>query len=287
MKPTSIAETIAILKEYGLDAKIIAGGTELNELAKRGMLPHVRKLVDIEGLALDHINESEAGVTIGAMVTVADLMNAPAIVNNPAYAAVNEAVKRIQPLQVKNVATIGGALCSSLPLFDLPTAVLSVDATLRAVGPNGLREIQADRFFLDYFLPALHVGELVTEIRLPPFLDRTVSGFEKLQLTAEDLALANAAVRITVDSDGKCQDARICLGGRGTTRLPTRAKKAERVVAGSTLDDSALERAAKMASDEIRPVSDHRASSSYRRHVARVILGRLLKRLRDELQGRV
>jgi len=260
---------------------VIAGGTEVNELAKRGMLSHVKVLVDIEKLHLDYVKRVEGFIAIGAMTTISSLMKDPLIKSKHCYRAVREAAERIEPVQVKNVATVGGALCSSLPFFDLPTAMLALDAVIYVVGRNGSREIPASQFFLDYFLPNLRAGELVTEVRIPEFSDGSISGFDKLQLTAEDLALVNTAVRLSVGQVGFCREARIAVGGRGTTRIPKRLLNAEKFLLGRRLNESVLEGAANTAAKEIRPISDQRASSQYRRDATRVLLKRSLRRLAE------
>jgi CO/xanthine dehydrogenase FAD-binding subunit len=275
-KPSTIDEATTVLRQFGIRAKVIAGGTELNELAKRGMLPHVKKLVDIEKLQLDYIKQDENFLVIGAMTSIADLMRNQIVTSDISYGALKEATQKIRPIQVKNVATVGGSLCSALPLFDLPTAVLAVDGIVHAVSPTGIRDIPSTEFFLDYFLPNLRAGELVTEVRIPRYPRGTISGFEKLQFTSEDLALANVAIRVTLDDNAVCQEARVAVGGRGTTRVPARLFAVEKALVNQMLSDELVETTADLAAEEVKPISDQRCSSQYRRAAIQTLVKRVL-----------
>lgn len=281
LKPSSIQEAARILREHGITAKVVAGGTELNELAKRGMLPHVKKLVDIENLGLDFVRNESSFIAIGAMTTIATLMRNPTISLTRSYGALKEAAQCIEPTQVRNVATIGGALCSALPFFDLPTAVLAMDANLHIVGGAGSREMPSHEFFLDYFLPSLRAGEILAEVRIPKFSGKTISGFDKFQVTAEDLALVNIGARVTLDESNVCREVRIVVGGRGTTRIPTRLGRSEKALLNYPLSAERIDRVSDLVQEEIQPISDQRSSNEYRRQCARVLMRRLLKRLSE------
>ncbi len=278
IKATSVEQVVSTLSTYGFRAKIVAGGTELNELAKRGLIPHVEKLIDIEDLGLEYVREDSEWLRIGAMTTITDLGRSAKIRSKTGLRALAEAVNRIEPTQVKNVATVGGAICSGLPLFDLPTALVAMDARARVVGPRGERLIALTDFFLDYFLTSLKTGEFVVEVLIPEKSSRAGSWFDKLQVTSEDLALVNAAVHLSLDESGRICNPRIALGGRGTSRVPTRALGAERLADGELGSKVSVGKVAQKAALEIRPISDQRASAEYRRKMAGVLVERCLGR---------
>ena len=278
IKATSVEQVVSTLATYGFRAKIVAGGTELNELAKRGLIPHVEKLIDIEDLGLEYVREDSDWLRIGAMTTIADLGRSAKIRSETGLRALSEAVNRIEPTQVKNVATVGGAICSGLPLFDLPTALVAMDARARVIGPRGERIIALTGFFLDYFLTSLKTGEFVVEVMIPKTSSRAGSWFDKLQVTSEDLALVNAAVHLSLDGSGRVRNPKIALGGRGTNRVPTRALRAEQLADGELEGKISVGKVAQKAAREIRPISDQRASAEYRRKMACVLVERCLGR---------
>jgi carbon-monoxide dehydrogenase medium subunit len=111
---------------------------------------------------------------------------------------------------------------------------------------------------------------------LPLPAKRTGSAFIKLDDNANDLAIVNVAVRITVDG-GTCADARVIVGG-GCGNTPIRAASAEKVLVGADLGDDLMYDAGQAVAADIDPISDHRASAKYRRATAKVLVQRALDR---------
>ena len=88
-----------------------------------------------------------------------------------------------------------------------------------------------------------------------------------------DLAIVGVAVVVTVE-DGICNDIRIALGAVAPT--PIRARRAEGIIKGQKLSDEVIERAARVAAEECRPISDHRASAEYRIEMVKVLTKRAI-----------
>jgi len=108
--PTSVAEALNDLAAYGGRAKIIAGGSDLLYLMKRdSLVPAHDVLVDIKGIdELRTLNLSSQGLTLGSLVTIATLETNDSIANS--YPLLGQAAYDISSPQVRNVATVGGAL---------------------------------------------------------------------------------------------------------------------------------------------------------------------------------
>lgn len=181
------------------------------------------------------------------------------------------------PPQIKNMATVGGSVASSCPLFDLPVVFMALDGVVKSMGPRGEREIALGEFFLDYFENALEKNEFLTELLLPPLPPGSSSAFIKLETNANDLAILNVGVRVTVEESGMCKDARVVVGG-GVGKAPVRAVSSEKLLQGEKLTDELVKEAGQAARSDIRPVSDQRASSQYRSAVAKVLVERALRR---------
>jgi len=179
-------------------------------------------------------------------------------------------------MQIRNVATVGGEVCSSFAQLDLPPALMALDAIIVAFGPNGRRAIKISEFFLDHFLTSLKKGELVTEVVVPTRGNLTGSAFEKFERNAVDLATLNVASLIALNSSGRCVEARIVIGGAGRTL--TRATKAEKKLIGKQVDERIAEEAGKTASEEIRPVSSIEGSGWFKKELSRVLVRNTVRR---------
>ncbi len=271
-RPKDPAEAVALLATHGSGARLLAGGTDL--LARRS--PTVETLVDIGFTGLDFIAKDEDGsVRIGAATPVGTLEHAEVLSADP-LKALGEAASSLATPTIRNMATVGGNACNASPAGDLCAVLLALDATLIARGPKGLRELPAGTFFRSMNLTALEDDELLTEIRIPAFPERTGSSFVKLRhhQTSVDMAVVNVATRLTLE-EGRCADAAIAMGAVGPT--PLRAGMAEKGLIGRRPVPDALEGAARTAMGEASPVDDLRSSADYRRRMVGVLVRRALE----------
>jgi CO/xanthine dehydrogenase FAD-binding subunit len=256
------------LQTYGDKAKLIAGGTTVYELAKRGMIPNIEALIDIQFVNLDHVTEGEDGLHIGATCTLTDLLSNNSF-GRPGYAALGDALREVRPVQVRNVATIGGEVCASLSFFDLPPALVAVNASAQAVSSAGERNIPLEKFWIDYFLTTLKRGELVRELIVPKPPPKTGSAFLKLGRTADDFALVNVGAQVTLDDGEVCASTRIALGGVAKTII--RATKVEKLLEGRRLDAETIV-AATQPLEELKPVASIHGGPEYKRELAKILV---------------
>ncbi len=270
--PESGDEVIALLDKYGDNALIVAGGTFVHGLEARGLLSEVEALIDVQKLGLGGVRDDD-GLRVGATATYAALERSATVSGGGPWGAIGDALT-YPPAQIRNVATVGGCVAAACPFFDLPTAFLALDARVGARGAGGPRELALDAFLAGMFENALDEGEYVTEVVLPAPPPGSASAFLKLEGNANDLAIVNAAVCVTV-TDGKCTGARVAIGG-GCADTAVRAPSAEAVLEGAVLDAQAVQAAAEAAGADIDPMSDHRASARYRTAVAKVMVERAL-----------
>jgi len=275
-RPETDEELVGLLEQYDGGALILAGGTFVHGLDARGLLGDVTALIDIRSLGLDAVETGADGLRIGATATGAALAHDPAVCSEAWLGAVADALAFV-PTQIRNAATVGGCVATACALFDLPVALLALDGSVAVQGRGGTRSLALQDFFTGMFQNALAHGEFVSEVRLPQPPARTASGFEKLETNANDLAIVNAAVRITLDDAGSCVDARVVIGG-GVGATPVRGTSAEQVLAGAIPDETTLRRAGDAAAAEVDPQSDHRASAAYRSKVAGVLVRRAIER---------
>jgi len=272
--PGTAEEAIALLERYGDGAMLVAGGSFVHGLEVRGLLENVTALIDIQRLDLRAIRRDAAGVLLGATATLAELEAAPFVREDAAFGAVRDALT-YPPPQIRNVGTVGGCVAAAAPLYDLPAALLALDAVVHTRSGRGARELPLSGFFRGLFENALDPGELITGVAVPAPAGRTGSAFLKLETNANDLAILSVAARLSVDGSGVCREARVVLGG-GVGEVYARGSSAEAALVGQRPDAAALAAAATAVTGDFEPVSDHRGSADYRRYMAGVYLRRAL-----------
>ncbi|NMM26939.1 MAG: hypothetical protein HHJ12_06540 [Glaciimonas sp.] len=274
--PAKREQVGAVFDKYGDGALFLAGGTFIHGLEARGLLSEVEALVDIRKLGLDGLAVTAEGIRIGAATTFAGLAQTPDL-NNAAWLGALKDALAYPPMQIRNVATVGGCLAAACPFFDLPTAFMGLDGRIAVQGSGAQREMELAELFVGLFENSLKPGELITELMLPKPVGRSTSAFIKLEGTANDLALVNVAVRVSVDPDGICRDARVALGGGVGDRV-LRSPSAEGLLRGQEITDKLLRAAAEAVGQDIKPMTDHRASAAYRLAMAKVFTRRALNR---------
>lgn len=275
LTPTNMAEALTLLEKLGQEAKVVAGGTDLVP-SLRLRLVNCKYLVDISRLSELEFVESTGGklMRIGALTKHATLERSPPV-REMAY-VLAEAAAQIGSPQIRNMGTVGGNLANASPCSDTATPLLAMGADLKLVGSSGERLIPIDDFFLDVKRTALQSDELLAEVRIHLQPQGSGCAFIKVGRRAgPDLALVSAATAITMEKD-VCRSVRIALGSVAPT--PIRAKKTESFLMGMTLEDRVIGDASEIASEEIRPISDVRASAEYRKEVSRVIVDLAIKK---------
>ncbi len=266
------AQALAVLKEHGGDAKIIAGGQSLMPLINLG-LAQPTLLIDINGIkSLDFIEQRDGFLTIGALTRYRTAERSDLL--KRACPLLAEAIPQIGDQQVRNRGTLGGSISHADPVGEVPTVATALGAIMHVEGPNGPRDIPASEFFVTYLTTALSPDELLTEIRFPVLPAGTGASFQELVRRKGDFAIVAAATTITLNADGTCSDVRIGLAGGGATPLNTGAASA--VLVGKKPTPELLVEAAHAACVGIDPESDVIASADYRRDMAPIITRRAL-----------
>lgn len=249
------------------NGKVLAGGTDLLV----GKDPRIQFLVDITRLDLDYVKVDSGIIKIGACTTFRHLEEAVVLKKQP-YSSLLEAAETIGGPAIRNVATIGGNLCSAVPSADSAPPLMVLDSRVKIAGGDEERDVTLEEFFAGPRKTVLKKGELLTEVQIPKSRPRTGACFLKLGRSAHDIAIVNVAVRITLGRERECHDARIALGAVGP--VPLRARKAEEELEKGGRE--AILRVSSMAAEETKPITDVRASAEYRRDICRVLTKRAL-----------
>ncbi len=271
--PASIKEAIGLLKKYGSKARVLAGGTDLLlAMKKRVLTPE--HLINIKEIgALRGITDNgQKGLTIGSLVTCAELEASP-VIKEQAPALWDAAYVMASP-QVKTLATIGGNLCSAVPSADTAPPLIAMGAEVVLSGPKGERTMLLEKFFKGPAESKLVKNEILTHIRIPRQPAGSGAVYLKLMRRAAlDLALVGVAAYVRLDTDKKtCKEVRIALGAVAPT--PMRAPMAEKVLANREITEAVAEEAGKVAGTLCSPITDVRASREYRCGMVEVLAKR-------------
>jgi carbon-monoxide dehydrogenase medium subunit len=272
LAPKTVKEALSLLAKYKDEAKIIAGGQSMLVVMRQRLLTP-EYVIDIKGLNdLAYIKYDEKqGLKIGALTIHRDIEKSPIIQKN--FGVLSEMERNLATIQTRNWGTIGGNLCHGDPAGDPAPVLIALKAKLKLVSSAGERVIDTEEFSQDYLEVALGPGEMLAEIQVPTPAPHTGTAYEKLMVMKGDMGVVGAAVSVTLDAKGGCQDARIALSNCSSVAL--RAKKAEKVLIGKTINDALLAEAGEVASAEADPPADVHGSVEYRREMIKVFVKRV------------
>jgi CO/xanthine dehydrogenase FAD-binding subunit len=265
-EPASVEEAIALLAQYGGQAKVMAGGTDLlvqmkMERVNPRYVINIKKIPGLSGIV------ENGHLEIGALTTIRQLAKSPIVQRR--YTALAEACRSFSTTQVQLMGTIGGNLCNGSPAADSAPALLVFEAEATLSGSAGERTIPLEQFFLGPGQTALTADELLTGLRLPAPPSQTGSVFLKIGRVAADIAKANAAVALTREGQ-RVARCRIALGSVAPT--PVRARKAEAAIAGQPYSEGLVDEISRLAAEEASPITDVRSTAEYRREICRVMV---------------
>ena len=277
-RPTTLDEAFDLLRFYAGSVKLLAGGTDLLIQFSSTSSPKtvVVSLRDLE--ALKQIRQTQQGdLFIGSMVTHADVGNAPLI--NQYFPALSRASQWVGSPSIRNLATIGGNICNASPSADTAPPLLAYEAKAVIVTPAGEKWVHLEDFFTGPSLHVLRPEEILKGFLLTPKTG-WVAAYEKLGIRrAMEIALVNVCVALSTDGNKRCSDIRIALGAVAPT--PIRARKAEGILKDQKISPELIEKSAKVAADEAKPISDIRASADYRKEMIRF----MVKKMVSDLSG--
>lgn len=275
----SVAHVADLLAEHAGDARVLAGGQTLVPLmVLRMAFPEV--LVDITRVPeLAHLRD-DGDLVVGAATTQADLEDHPGLAGR--FDALADGLPLVAHREIRNLGTVCGSLAHGDPAAELPAVALALGAELELASSAGRRTVPAADFFEAPYTTACRGDELVTAARFPSLGDRAASAFVEVADSHSGIAIVGAAAAVATTPDGAVAWARVALAGAAGTPLLVAATAP---LAGQPLDDDTIEEVALRAADEADPPADARGDARYRRHLARVLTRRALRRCRDRLGG--
>ncbi|MGD8523003.1 MAG: FAD binding domain-containing protein, partial [Desulfobacterales bacterium] len=263
--PKTLDEAISLQQSHGERAKYIAGGTDVLVKIKEGKLApeYLISLRHIIGQDRPFLNQETGELFIGAFVTHGMIEKSPLV--QARYSILHDAVRNIGSVQIRNVATIGGNLVNAVPSADGAIPLIALDSKVNIYGTKGQRSMALLRFFLGPGQCDLEKGEILTEIVVPPLLERTGGAYIKHgRREAMELPMLGVGVLVSLEEDMQtCVKARICLGVAAPT--PIRALQAEKYLVGKVVNEKNLTQSGKIAGEESKVRDSIRGVAWYRR----------------------
>ncbi len=271
-RPRSLEEALEVLIQRAGEVRPVAGGTDLLVKAKDGLVDR-GALFDLSLVPeLQGIEERNSFLRLGAAITHAQLAASPLITRYvPALA---QACALIGGPQIRNQGTLGGNLANGSPAADTAPPLYVADAVLELVSVSSRREVPIAEFFTGPRQTVLTRDELIVAVRVPK-RPGVRGAFVRLgQRQAQAISKVSVAVAMTFEA-GKPDWVRVALGAVAPTVV--RAPETEKaLLAGGP---EALRTARELVQQEIKPISDLRSSSAYRRAMAGVLLERAIRNL--------
>ena len=270
VEPRSLAEAIALLQAREGTVRPMAGGTALMLMMKAGVLRPTR-LVNLRRLGLDELQvDARGALQVGSMVTLRALETSPVV--RKGWPVIASTLRTLSNVRVRNVARIGGHLAHGDPHMDLPPLLSALGASVTIAGPRGERRCPVEELYAGYLETTLAPGELITRLSVPPMAGRRAAYLKCTTRSADDWPALGMAV--VLDGDAP----RIFVSA--ATDKPTRLAAAERILAGSALDERLIGEAA-AAAQAVAIEGDLHGSAAYKKHLVGVYLRRAIHEARQ------
>ena len=279
ISPTSLSEAQQAISD-GAASSWLAGGTDLLVGIRLGARDPFR-VVDVKRIPeLTLVKVGETSVRIGAAASAFDVLHHSDVAS--LFPGLADALDLIGSTQIQGRCSAGGNLCNASPAADSIPALIANSAQCRVLGSDGERTLATEDFVLGPNQNALVPGELLVELTLPRPAAGTSDAYLRLTPRTEmDIAVAGAAVSITVDESGTCTAAKVAIGAVAPRALLV--ERAAEALVGSQLDQPDIETAVAAVRAAAAPISDKRGTAEYRTHV----IGVLVKRAIAKTQARI
>ncbi len=270
-EPDSIEEASSLLKEYGYEAAVYAGGTELLLVMKEKLAhyPHLINIKTIPGLDEISYDPEAKALHIGALITHRQLERSSLVAEHAPLLAEVEAT--VGNVRVRAMGTIGGNLCFAEPHSDPATLLLAWDAVLELGSDAARRRVPIGDFQLGMFETALQPGEILLGVHLPLLPAKAAGAYRKFSTHERPTATVAALLRL---EQGVIAEASLAVGSVGPA--PLRAKEAEGMLRGQRPQEELFAAAAASAARAVDPVDDLHGTADYKRHLVHVLTAEAL-----------
>ncbi|MFZ6712766.1 xanthine dehydrogenase small subunit [Undibacterium sp. TC9W] len=262
-------QQLAQVREDHPKATILAGSTDVGlwvtkQMRDLGNIIYVREVDELK-----HIKTVNGMLEIGAAVSL-----------NDAYGAVcqhypdelTEMWQRFASQPIRNTGTLGGSVANGSPIGDSAPWMIALGAEIVLHSVRGQRVLLLESFYLDYMKKDMQPGEFVAAVRIPlPKAGQQFRTYKLAKRYDQDISAVCAAFAINLDGD-IVRDAYIAFGGMAATSR--RAPLAEAALNGQPWNEATVKNAMALLAQDYTPLTDMRASNTYRMQTAQNLLRR-------------
>lgn len=316
-RPSTIAEAVALRGEHGGESMYIAGGTDLIPNMKHRLFEPAH-LIALKGIAgLGGIREEGGHLRIGSVETLTAVATNELVQSR--FPALAEAAAHVAGPQLRNAGTIGGNVCLDTRCTyynqtafwrealgfclkkdgdvchvtrvgkkcvaahsaDTPPVLMTLDAIVVLVGPEGEREVPIRDFFVaDGIVNTRRTPEeILTEIRIPLSSAARRQAYAKLrQRKSIDFPLLTVAIAADMEADGTVLSIEAVVTALGSR--PRVLSGWSEVAQGRTLDDDVVDELAARAYKQCHPLENIVVDADWRRAMVPVYVKRALAKVR-------
>ncbi len=237
-----------------------------------GALVNLKRIPGLGGIE----REPGGGIRVGALAVISAIEHSPLV--RTSHPVLAEAAGVLGSPSIRNLGTLGGNIGRASPASDMAPSLLILRARMLVEGPQGKREVEVREFFKGPGETVLSSGELITSFLLPDMAPGSGAVYERIgRREGMDCALVGVAALVTLSGkDHGVKDAGVALAA--VAPVPLRAKRAEQVLLSGSLTEERMKEAARAAAADCFPISDMRASGSYRQEMVQVLTYRALAR---------
>jgi CO/xanthine dehydrogenase FAD-binding subunit len=272
-RPSNLQELWNVLDQYGEEACLMGGGTDvLVHLHEGDIAP--RALVDVKGIESFHeLDADDASVRIGAAVTFNEIKYDPNL--QRVLPALSCAAGKVGAPPIQRKGTLVGNILTASPAGDGFVVAYGLDAQLTLLDKNGQKSVDIKDFILGPGKTDIHKDEIISGVTFSNHSKWQQQSFFKVgRRNSLAISVANGVVALAMNENGTVNDARICVGAVGPT--PMRVCRAEELMKTQALSEELIESVGAIVSEEVKPITDLRASKDFRRHIVGVYVKRIL-----------
>ena len=263
----SVQDAVALRVAHP-QAQIIAGGSDVLVQMREGKragaeLISIYGLDELRGVAM----EADGTLRIGSLTSFSHITRDPLIQQH--MLVLGEAVDQVGGPQIRNIGTIGGNTCNGVTSADSASTLFAYDAVIELTGPEGVRHVPIQDFYIRAGQVDIRPGEIQTGILISKESYADTHGFyiKYAMRNAMDIATLGTSVNVRLSADKRTVErARVAFGVAGP--VPLRAKTAEALAAGKPLTADLAEEFAKAVKEDIHPRDSWRAAKDFRMHIA-------------------
>ena len=275
--PGTLAELLAARAAHP-NAQLVAGCTDVGLWVTK-LHKQFDAVIDVTRVAeLRCIEQRGGDWVIGAAATLQDAFAAVLT----SWPELTTFAARFAGLPVRNSGTLGGNVANGSPIGDSMPLLIALKSRLVLASLRGEREMPLEDFYTGYRQNLMAADEVVAFIKVPlPASSSQTTLLRAYKISKrydDDISAVCLVLNLTLDGDVVSD---ISIGAGGVAATPVRARQTEAALRGQPWSQASVESAMHTLRAEFEPISDMRASSSYRREV----LGNLLQRFWLESQG--